>query len=124
MLKKEGKGNKSKASQHLEDVEIEQLWMSGALRSSSPEILQNTVWFLLCLHLGMRGRSEHYKLCYADLEFKCSSEGAKYVEFSERDMKTRTGEGSHTRPFKLKMWNIPEKPDRCPVLLFENYLMQ
>ena len=22
------------------------------------------------------------------------------------------------------MWSTPEKPDRCPVLLFENYLMQ
>ena len=124
MLKKEEKGNKSKASQPLEDVEIEQLWISGALGSSSPEILQNTVWFLLCLHLVMRGHNEHYKLRYGDLEVKCSSEGTKYVEFSERDTKTRTSEGSHTHPFKPKMWSTPEKPDRCPVLLFENYLMQ
>ena len=75
MLKKEGKGNKSKASQPLEDVEIEQVWISGALGSSSPESLRNTVWFLLCLHLGMRGFKEHYKLRYGDLDVKCSSEG-------------------------------------------------
>ena len=75
ILKKVGKGNKSKASQPLENVEIEQLWISGALGSSSPEILQNTVWFLLCLHLGMMGCDEHYKLRYSDLEVKCSSEG-------------------------------------------------
>ena len=123
-LKEEGKGNKSKASQPLEDVEIEQLWISGALGRSSPDILQNTVWFLLCLHLGMRGRDEHYKLRYGDLEVQCSSEGTKYVEFSERDTKARTGEGSHTRPFKPIMWSTPEKTDNCPMLLFENYLMQ
>ena len=46
------------------------------------------------------------------------------MEFSEQDTKTRTGEESHTRPFKPKMWSTPEKPDRCPMLLFENYLMQ
>ena len=50
MLKKEEKGNKSKASQPLEDVEFEQLRISEALGSSSPETLQNTVWFFLCLH--------------------------------------------------------------------------
>ena len=47
MLKKEGKGNKSKASQPSEDVEIEQLWISGALGSSSPEfykILCSSSW--------------------------------------------------------------------------------
>ena len=68
MLKKEGKGNKSKASQAIEDSEIEQLWSSGALGSSSPEVLQNTIWFLLCMHMGMRGHDEHYKLQYGDLQ--------------------------------------------------------
>ncbi len=29
---------------------------------SGPEVLQNTIWFLLCVHMGMRGRDEHYKL--------------------------------------------------------------
>ena len=58
ILKKEGKRNKSKASKPLQDVEIEQLWISGALGSSSTEILQHTVWFLLSLHLGMSGRDE------------------------------------------------------------------
>ncbi len=43
MLKKEGKGKKSKASQPLENTEIEQLWISGALGSSSSEVLQDTV---------------------------------------------------------------------------------
>ncbi len=103
MLKKEGKGKKSKASQPLENTEIEQLWISGALGSSSTEVLQDTVRFLLCLHMGMRGRDEHYKLCYGDIDVKCSLDCMKYVEFIKWDTKTHTSEGSHTRPFKLKI---------------------
>ncbi len=72
MLKKEGKGNKSKASQPLDNTEIEQIWISGAFGSSSFEVLQDIVWFLLCQHMGMRGRDEHYKLCYGDIDVKCS----------------------------------------------------
>ncbi len=100
MLEKEGKGNESKASKPLDNTEIEQLWISGALGSSSSEVLQNTVWFLLCLHMGMRGRDEHYKLRYGDIDVKCSSDGMKYVEFTEWDTKTRTGEWSRTCHFK------------------------
>ena len=124
MLKKEGKGNKSKASQAIEDSEIEQLWSSGALGSSSLEVLQNTIWFLLCMHMGLRGCDEHYKLRYGDLQLKNASDGSGYVEFSERNTKTRSGEASDTRPFKPKMWNTPENPEKCPVFLFGNYITQ
>ena len=42
-LKKEGKGNKSKAADPLEDGDIEKMWETGALGDSSPETLLNTV---------------------------------------------------------------------------------
>ncbi len=60
---------------------------------SGPEVLfQNTIWFVLCVHMGMRGRDKHYKLTFGALELKCSSDGgSKYIEFSERDTKTRSG---------------------------------
>ena len=45
---------------------------------------------MLTLHLGMRGRDEHYKL--TDLEVKQTTDGKKYVQLNERDTKTRTGE--------------------------------
>ncbi len=62
MLKKEGKGSRSKASESLGDDEMQQLWENGALGCSGPEVLQNTIWFLLCVHMGMRGRDKHYTL--------------------------------------------------------------
>ncbi len=53
--------------------------------------------------MEMRGRDEHYKLCYGDIDVKCSLDCMKYVEFIKWDTKTHTNEGSHTRPFKLKI---------------------
>ena len=43
-LKKEGKGNKSKAADPLEDGDIEKMWERGVLE-------HNTVWYL---HMQMR----------------------------------------------------------------------
>ena len=78
---------------------------------------------MLTLHLGLRGRDEHYKLTYGDLEVKETTDGKKYVQFNERDTKTRTGETSqNTRAFQSKMWSTPQNPDRYPVRLFELYL--
>ena len=94
MLKKEGKGNKSNASEALENSDIEKMWATGVLGDSSPEVLQNTVWFLLTVHMGMRGRDEHYKLQYGDFNIQSADDNYQYVEFNERDTKTRTGETS------------------------------
>ena len=59
MLKKEGKGNMPNAAEALDDGDHKKkLWETSAL-GEDPETLQNTVWFLLTLHMGMRGRDEH-----------------------------------------------------------------
>lgn len=46
------------------------MWESGALGDSDPEILQNTVWFLISKNLGFRGCQEARQLCYGDFEKK------------------------------------------------------
>ncbi len=123
MLKKEGKGNKPNAAEALEEQEISILWETGALGEKSPESLQNTVWYLLTVHMGMRGRDEHYKLLYGDFEVQSTADGTlKYVDFSERDTKTRTGEFSDTHAFKPKKWSTPHNTEHCPVRIFEKYL--
>ena len=63
------------------------MWESGVLGYSMPEVLQNTVWFLLTLHNnGMRGRDEHY----GDFNVNSTDDKYRYVEFNEHDTKTRT----------------------------------
>ena len=69
--------------------------------------------------MGMRGRDE---LLYGDLEIKNTTDGTKFVEFSERDTMTHNGESSNSRPFRPKMWSTPENLDHCPVRIFELYV--
>ena len=43
----------------------------------------------------MRGRDEHHKLRYGDLQLKTDENGTEYVEWCfERGTKTRNGEGT------------------------------
>ena len=92
-LKQQGKGNRPNAADSITDTEIEKLWSSQALGDHSPKNLQMTIWFCLCIHMGMRGRDEHHRYRFGDFTLKFTSEGQEYVEFSqERGTKTRTGE--------------------------------
>ncbi len=64
----------------------------GTLGDSRPEVLLNTVWFLLTLHMGLHGKDEHYKLMYVDIAIQTIPDGPKYVKFNERDTKICSGE--------------------------------
>ncbi len=86
MLKKKGKGNKNNAAEPMEMDDIDSMWTSGSLGDSSPEVLLNTVWFLLTLHIGMRGRDEHYKLTYGDFCIHSTPDGFKYVEILMKEI--------------------------------------
>ena len=122
-LKKAGKGNKPQAAKTLEAADIQSLWSHGLLGDSTPEALLNSVWLMLSMHMSLRGRDQHYKLTYGDLEVKETTDGKRYVQFNERDTKTRTGDtGQGTRAFRPKMWSTPHNPEQCPVQLFELYL--
>ena len=109
----------------LETANIESVWSNDLQGEITLEALLNSMWLMLTLHFGLRGRKEHYKLTFGDLEVKETTDGKKYiyVQFNERDTKTRTGEtGQNTRAFQPKMWSMLQNEDRCPVRLFELYL--
>ena len=111
---KKEKGKK-KAAVALEISDIDSMWALGTLGDSCPEVLLNTAWFLLTLHMGLRGRDEHYKLTYGDLAIQTIPDGPKYVEFNERDTKICSGETNPSRQFKPKMWSTPNNLSRCPL---------
>ena len=129
-LKKEGKGNKPNAADALEPADIEQLWESGALGDTDPQTLQYTLWWLIATHMGTRGRDEHHKLRFGDFTVKSTTDGHEYVEFSaERGTKTRSGEtekstNANSRSFKPKMWATPDRPTRCSVRLYKEFVQR
>ena len=93
-LKRQGKGNKLKATTALSDEEIDILYSNEVLGLSSPQALVNSVWLNNMLQSGLRGCKEHSReLRWGDVILKFGSEEKQYLECSvKRQTKTRTGE--------------------------------
>ena len=127
-LKSEGKGSKPNAANALESVDIERMWSSGALGDTHPLTLQQTLWWLIAMHMGTRGRDEHHKLWFGDFTINSTTDGHEYIEFNkERGTKARTGEtekstNADARAFKPKMWATLDTPSRCPVRLYRAFI--
>ena len=72
----------------------------------------------------MRGRDEHHKLRYGDLQLKTDENGTEYIEWCfERGTKTRNGKGTGClgiRQFKPNMFATGSSC--CPVHHFKVYL--
>jgi len=81
-LKRQGKGNKPKATTALSDKEIDILYNEKVLGLSSPQALVNTVWLNNMLHFGLRGCKEQRELRWGDVVLKSDSEGKQYLEYS------------------------------------------
>ncbi|KAJ8313612.1 hypothetical protein KUTeg_008173 [Tegillarca granosa] len=102
-LKQEVKGRKPNRSEPVSSDEESVLWQKGILWSSTPEALQNAIWWRNNF-FGLRGRDEHHKLKWGDIT----------IESEERDTKTRKDPG-HDRPLDPKLYETPETPTKRPV---------
>ena len=124
-LKRQGKGNKPKATTALSDEEIDILYGKTLLGLSSPQALVNTVWLDNMLHFGLRGCKEQRELRWGDVALKSDSEGKQYLEyFVERQSKTRTGENPRNqRQVKPRMYEhkAAVSAERDPVQVYKAY---
>jgi len=98
------------------------------LGASDHATLQQTVWWLISTHLGTRGRDEHHKFRFGDLLLKKTTGRAEFIAFAcKRGAKTRTGEmekstSADSHVFKPKMWATPDRPERCPLKIFQQFV--
>ena len=46
---------------------------------------------------------------WGDVEMKCTTTGEQYIQFNERETKTRKGQAGNTRKFAPKMFAVPRK---------------
>ena len=70
---------------------------------------------------GLRASDETRKMKWGDIRLG-SDEYGEYITFTERTSKTRKGGVStEARAFTPKAYANPEKPERCPVLLYKQY---
>ena len=90
------------------------LWETGALGWSTPQILQETLYFFLTMGFGSRGSHEGGQMLWGDVDMKKEHDGTRYLEFTERATKTRTGSlGCAPRSFAPKIYET--RDERCPV---------
>ena len=84
----------------------------------------NTLWFNNTTHFGMRGGKEHGDLCWGDIQLKediSDGEAIRYLENTEGQTKTRTGENPRDiRPVTPRMYENENK-ERCPVQLHKAF---
>ena len=124
-LKRQGLGNLKYRATMIEAEDEELLWERGSLGSDNPETLIHTVWYLTTKMLGFRGSHEARQLRFGD--FKLVKENDEmYVEWNERETKTRHGENSNSvgqaRHFAPKLWPNKSDPSRCPIKIYEKYI--
>jgi hypothetical protein len=112
-----GKGNLPKRAEPLTDTEINTLFDKELLGKKTPSSLLNTKWYLNTLHFEIRGRGEeHRELKWTDIELRRdTNSNLDYVEFNERQTKTRTGEDArNVRDSKPCAYETPANKSSLP----------
>ena len=108
-LKRKGKGNKPNASVAISEDDIQVLYEKKLLGTERPEALLNTLWLNNTTQFGLRGCKEHRDMCWGDVKLKKTSTGVEFLEYGERQTKTRLGDDTNdVRPIAPKMFSLPK----------------
>lgn len=121
LLRQQGKGKRPKKARSLTTTEENELWEEKKLGKRSPQVLVQTVWWILTQYFGLRGRQEHHSMKVEDFSFGLDENNTEYVEFIEKPTKTRrSGLSAKPRSFLPKMFATGG--DRYPVTIFKEFL--
>ena len=125
-LKKDCKGDKPKAAEAITDEEVNNLYDNQLLGISNVGVLLNTMWFMNTKNFGLRGCHEQRRMKWGDVHLLIDVNGAEYLEYSERQTKTRTGaEPRNVRAVKHKAYSFANgSPDRDPVFRFTKFTLR
>ena len=90
-LREQGMGKRPNKAKSLTKEEEEILWQNGQLGNQTPRSLINTMWWLVTMHFGLRGRQEHHDMMVEDFSIEKDDDGVEFITFSEGPTKTRQG---------------------------------
>ena len=91
------------------------------VRNRKPRQLENTVWWVLTQHLGLRGRELHHDLRVEELVRGVDSQGRKFFKYVEPPTKSRPlGLHHKHRIIDAKMYK--SGGERCPYNILEQFL--
>ena len=101
--------------------ELNTLYEKGLLGTRNPEALFNTLWLNSTMHFGLRGCKEQRDMCWGDVKLKETADGKEYLEFNERQTKTRTGSDCRDiRAMAPKMF-ATDGSEKDPIVVYKLY---
>ena len=122
---------KPKHKPSIEVADLKRLGVYFESWQSSPQVLVEAVWFLLCYHFGRRGREGWSSMTNRTFSLECDSEGHSYYTMNVTEA-TKNHQGGHRQRdqdysdvrmygpavdiFKMYLSRLNEKCDR----LFQN----
>ena len=122
----EGIGTDSKQAKLITQDQIDYLWEKGFLGSHEPQLLRDTLVFVLGSVFALRAGQEHRNLRMrnSQLSIQIDESGAEYLQYVEDISKTNSGGLSHLKikRKKVRAYKNTENPERCPVELYRKYL--
>ena len=125
-LVKHGKGNKPNACRALDDFEEQKLFSSKVFGKHNAKSLQMTMWYLISLHFGFRGRDGARKLCRGDVKLETDPHtNEEYLLWNvRRGSKCESGEKEEhlknpSRKFPSKAYVNGEA--HCPVEIYKAF---
>ena len=124
----EGIGNSVRKAQVITFMDEDLLWSLGLLGVHSPQVLLNTVLFVLGMSCALRVGKEHRQLCSipfnSQFEFLYDEDAKLYVRYRE-DMGLKTNKGGlKNRKTEGKVVDVYQLDsiDRCPVRILLVYM--
>lgn len=112
--------NKVKSKELIDFALEERLWQSGALGSTDPHTLLDTLVFVFGKHFALRGKAEHRNLKWRNLLLQG---GNRSLIFEEDCSKTNRGGLLHrkVKGRAVEAFAYGADYERCPVKLFLKY---
>ena len=121
-----GVGLDVKQAKVLSESDENYLWEHGYLGNDNPEILRNTLVWVLGLNFALRAGQEHRNLRMkgCQLSLGMDEDGKPYLEYNEDVSKTNSGGLAHARLKRktVRAYENIDQPERCPVQLFKEYM--
>ena len=122
-LRSEGIGSDSKHHDPISKQEVNTLWESRVLGTTTPNQLLNAVFFTVGLYCCLRGGEEHRSLTFSS-----------FVRTSDPDLRTYTERASKNRQGVFLDANLDQKTvsiyvisaagERCPVFILDLYFLK
>lgn len=117
-------GNKAKSYPAIEPSDMTKI--RGYFTRTTPNILQQEIWFNCVLYFGLRGREVLSFLKKNDIDFDVDSDGHEFVriknEFLTKTVKKSLSQKEFENISVARMYANSDCPSECPVNCFRLYL--